>query len=186
LAFEQRKVEESKVLADFNEWLHSADSSDEPFSVVSGFLGQFLPSRKGTIFIYFNSRDVLTATCSGNNGQALPHFQASECWALRRDQSTSDILTSLYNPRQFLAAAAAKLDASAAMVGWGRLFRWMSIISKPATIHTTMMLVIWFCALSDKLMLMFRTHDVPCRYGGEEFAILTSGATNEVAIARCH
>jgi hypothetical protein len=114
---------------------------DEPFSVVGGFLGRLLHSSKGKIYICSNSRDVIAATVSWNNAEAQPHFQESECWAQLRDQSTRASLTSLYNRRHFLDAVRCKIRRVRSDVGV------VSIISKPSTIHASLMQVIWFCGL---------------------------------------
>lgn len=85
--FEAAKRDESRLLAEFNEWLQSSDSLEELFLVVSSFLEKLLPGSSGAVYVYANSRDVLEAVCSWPIEGVVTHFEPPECWALRRGRS---------------------------------------------------------------------------------------------------
>ncbi len=85
--FEESKRDESRLLAEFNEWLQSSDSLDELFTVVSSFLEKLLPGSKGSVYVYANARDVLEAVCSWPGEAGLSHFEPPDCWALRRGRT---------------------------------------------------------------------------------------------------
>lgn len=85
--FEESKRDESRLLAEFNEWLQSSDSLDELFTVVSSFLEKLLPGSAGSVYVYADTRDVLEAVCSWPNKAGLSNFEPPDCWALRRGRA---------------------------------------------------------------------------------------------------
>lgn len=85
--FEESKRDESRLLAEFNEWLQSSDSLDELFIVVSSFLEKLLPGSAGSVYVYADSRDVLEAVCSWPKEAGLSNFEPPDCWALRRGRA---------------------------------------------------------------------------------------------------
>lgn len=85
--FEHGKRVESRLLAEFNEWLQSSDSLDELFQVVSSFLEKLLPGSSGAVYVYADTRDILEAACGWPTGDDLTHFEPPDCWALRRGRS---------------------------------------------------------------------------------------------------
>ena len=85
--FEDSKRDESRLLAEFNEWLQSSDSLDELFTVVSSFLEKLLPGSAGSVYVYSDARDVLEAVCSWPAKAGLATFEPPDCWALRRGRA---------------------------------------------------------------------------------------------------
>lgn len=85
--FEESKRDESRLLAEFNEWLQSSDSLEELFTVVSSFLEKLLPGSAGSVYVYADTRDVLEAVCSWPNEAGLSNFEPPDCWALRRGRA---------------------------------------------------------------------------------------------------
>ncbi len=85
--FEESKRDESRLLAEFNEWLQSSDSLDELFTVVSSFLAKLLPGSAGSVYVYADARDVLEAVCSWPKEAGLSNFEPPDCWALRRGRA---------------------------------------------------------------------------------------------------
>lgn len=85
--FEESKRDESRLLAEFNEWLQSSDNLEELFSVVSSFLEKLLPGSAGSVYVYADARDVLEAVCSWPGEPGLSNFEPPDCWALRRGRA---------------------------------------------------------------------------------------------------
>lgn len=85
--FEESKRGESRLLAEFNEWLQSSDSLDELFTVVNSFLEKLLPGSAGSVYVYADTRDVLEAVCSWPKEAGLSNFEPPDCWALRRGRA---------------------------------------------------------------------------------------------------
>lgn len=85
--FEHGKRVESRLLAEFNEWLQSSDTLEELFQVVSSFLEKLLPGSSGAVYVYADSRDVLEAACGWPSEGDLAQFEPPDCWALRRGRS---------------------------------------------------------------------------------------------------
>lgn len=85
--FEESKRDESRLLAEFNEWLQSSDSLDELFTVVSSFLEKLLPGSAGSVYVYADARDVLESVCSWPTEAGLSNFEPPDCWALRRGRA---------------------------------------------------------------------------------------------------
>ncbi|MEM8755184.1 MAG: diguanylate cyclase, partial [Pseudomonadota bacterium] len=85
--FENSKRAESKLLAEFNEWLQSSDTLDEVFVVVSSFLSKLLPGSSGAVYTYADSRDVLSRACRWGDRAVVEDFELSDCWALRRGRA---------------------------------------------------------------------------------------------------
>ncbi|MEM7268253.1 MAG: diguanylate cyclase [Pseudomonadota bacterium] len=85
--FEDHKRGESRLLAEFNEWLQSSDSLEELFQVVSSFLEKLLPGSAGAVYVYADARDVLEAVCSWPGEPSFSHFAPQDCWGLRRGRS---------------------------------------------------------------------------------------------------
>ncbi|MEX2519019.1 MAG: diguanylate cyclase [Paracoccaceae bacterium] len=82
--FEEMKRTESRMLAEFNEWLQSSDTLDELFIVVSSFLSKLLPGSSGAVYTYGAARDVLQRACAWGESRQIEEFEPSDCWALRR------------------------------------------------------------------------------------------------------
>ena len=82
--FEEAKRTESRMLAEFNEWLQSSDTLDELFAVVSTFLGKLLPGSSGAVYTYPATRDALHRACAWGAAAQVEEFEPSACWALRR------------------------------------------------------------------------------------------------------
>ncbi|MFN3261982.1 MAG: diguanylate cyclase [Pikeienuella sp.] len=82
--FEEAKRTESRMLAEFNEWLQSSDTLDELFAVVSTFLGKLLPGSSGAVYTYPTTRDALHRACAWGAAAQIEEFEPSACWALRR------------------------------------------------------------------------------------------------------
>lgn len=82
--FEEAKRTESRMLAEFNEWLQSSDTLEELFAVVSTFLGKLLPGSSGAVYTYPASRDALHRACAWGAAAQVEDFEPSACWALRR------------------------------------------------------------------------------------------------------
>lgn len=82
--FEDAKRTESRMLAEFNEWLQSSDTLEELFTVVSSFLGKLLPGSSGSVYTYPPSRDHLKRACAWGAEPTADEFEPSACWALRR------------------------------------------------------------------------------------------------------
>lgn len=84
LALEQARRQQSRMLSEFDEWLHSCKSLDELLRVLEIFMPRLLPGSLGQLFIYSNSRDVLDGQCRWASSSLPEYIQADECWALRR------------------------------------------------------------------------------------------------------
>ncbi len=82
--FEEAKREESRMLAEFNEWLQSSDTLEELFTVVSSFLAKLLPGSSGAVYTYPPTRDHLKRACGWGAQPSVEEFEPSHCWALRR------------------------------------------------------------------------------------------------------
>lgn len=100
------------------------------------------------------------------------------------DQSTRDALTSLFNRRYFIECVRRELINP-------KKNKISSIISfdvdhfkkfNDTFGHDAGDTVLR--AISEALVSSFRDSDIPCRYGGEEFAIFLPGASAEIAIKR--
>lgn len=85
--FEHSKRAESKLLAEFNEWLQSSDTLDEVFVVVSSFLSKLLPGSSGAVYTYAHSRDILSRACRWGEEEVVEDFELADCWALRRGRA---------------------------------------------------------------------------------------------------
>ncbi len=85
--FEESKRDESRLLAEFNEWLQSSDCLEELFTVVSSFLEKLLPGSAGSVYVYADTRDLLESVCSWSKDATLSHFEPPDCWALRRGRA---------------------------------------------------------------------------------------------------
>ncbi len=84
LAAEQARRQETRLLAELDEWLQSCKSLAELYQIVSAFMQQLLPGSAGELYIYSNSRDVLDGSCHWGDFRPLEHIQPDACWALRR------------------------------------------------------------------------------------------------------
>lgn len=82
--FEEMKRTESRMLAEFNEWLQSSDTLDELFTVVSSFLSKLLPGSSGAVYTYGAAREALQRACVWGDTPRVEEFEPSDCWALRR------------------------------------------------------------------------------------------------------
>lgn len=84
LALEQARRRQSRLLSEFDEWLHSCKSIDELLRVLEIFMPRLLPGSAGQLFIYSNSRDVLDGQCRWSTPSLPDYIHADDCWALRR------------------------------------------------------------------------------------------------------
>src|SRR6266853_768896 len=75
---------ETRLLSDLNEWLQSCNSLGELYQMVAEFLGRLLPTCRGSLYIYANSRDVLESAKAWNGGKIMPAMHPDDCWGLRR------------------------------------------------------------------------------------------------------
>ncbi len=123
----------------------------------------------------------LSNFCSEQISLAIANVQMREQLL---HQSTRDALTSLYNRRHFLECVRRALASNQDK-------KPVSIISfdvdnfkkfNDTYGHDAGDTVLR--ALSDVLVKTFRGSDTPCRYGGEEFAVLMPGASSEIAYRR--
>lgn len=84
LAAEQVWKSEAKLLAELDEWLQVCKSLTELYEIVGAFMPRILPSTKGELYIYSNSRDVLDGACKWGGQHMHDHITPDSCWALRR------------------------------------------------------------------------------------------------------
>ena len=75
---------ESRLLAEFNEWLQCCKSLDELYEMVGTFLAVLLPNCAGSLYVYANSRDVLDCAKVWNGAEPTHAIQPDDCWSLRR------------------------------------------------------------------------------------------------------
>ena len=274
----QRLTRDTNRLSTLNEWLHSCNSLDELYDMVSMFLVKMLPECAGNLFIYANSRDVLECVKIWNGGKMTPAIHPEDCWGLRRgrpyifgeseiefpcahaeapgieayccipilahgetigllylefrpseraertaerprveaadlsaqrrlgivcagqislaianvklrdqlrDQSIRDPLTGLFN-RRYLMETGRREFARAARSGQS-----VSVLSidvdnfkKYNDNHGHDAGDTVLRAIGNCLETLFRSEDVPCRFGGEEFLVMLPGATIDVAARR--
>ena len=83
-AFENAKRDESRILAEFNEWLQSSDSLDELIQIVSAFLEKLLPESEGAVYVYADDKGYLESVCSWPIDGDVSHLETTDCWAMRR------------------------------------------------------------------------------------------------------
>ena len=83
LAEEARNTEEA-LLSGLNHWLHSCKAMQELNDVVCAYLMRLIPHSSGVLYIYNNSRDVLTPECSWNLDIQPCDIQPDDCWGLRQ------------------------------------------------------------------------------------------------------
>lgn len=100
------------------------------------------------------------------------------------DQSTRDALTTLYNRRYFVECVRRELSrmgekehASIISFDVDHFKKFNDNFGHDAGDSVLR-------AMSEVLVEMFRSSDIPCRYGGEEFAIFLPGATASIARQR--
>jgi len=119
--------------------------------------------------------------CSEQISIAIANVQLRE---QLMDQSTRDALTSLFNRRYFIECVRRELIKP-------KTHKVSSIISfdvdhfkkfNDTFGHDAGDTVLR--AISEALVSSFRDSDIPCRYGGEEFAIFLPGASAEIAVQR--
>ena len=87
LADERARQREAALLAQLDEWLQSCKSLQELFQIVTTFMRKVMPSTRGQLFIYANSRDVLEVACSWNCTSTQDNVAPDSCWALRRGRA---------------------------------------------------------------------------------------------------
>jgi|GEM_PF-1520322 len=87
LALEKARRRQTRLLSEFDEWLHSCKSLEELLRVLEIFMPRLLPKSSGQLFVYSNSRDLLDGKCQWGTHSIPEYIQADECWALRRGRS---------------------------------------------------------------------------------------------------
>ncbi len=86
---ESKRVRESRLLSELNEWLQACKSLDELYDMVATFLAKLMPKTSGSLYIYANSRDVLDGVKAWNHRDDLHAIQPDDCWGLRRGRTYS-------------------------------------------------------------------------------------------------
>ncbi len=87
IANETKRVRESRLLSELNEWLQSCRSLEELYDMVGTFMAKLLPNTAGSLFIYANSRDVLDGVKGWNKAGPLEPMHPDDCWGLRRGRN---------------------------------------------------------------------------------------------------
>jgi diguanylate cyclase (GGDEF)-like protein len=95
LVLEKARRRQTRLLSEFDEWLHCCKSLDELLRVLGIFMERLLPGSSGQLYVYSNSRDVLDGKCSWNADSLLEFIEPDDCWSLRRGRpysyGTSDV-----------------------------------------------------------------------------------------------
>ncbi len=89
LALEKSRRRQTRLLSEFDEWLHCCKSLDELLRVLGIFMERLLPGSSGQLYVYSNSRDVLDGKCSWKTKGALEFIRPDDCWSLRRGRPYS-------------------------------------------------------------------------------------------------
>ncbi|MEO1101021.1 MAG: diguanylate cyclase [Pseudomonadota bacterium] len=89
LALEKARRLQTRLLSEFDEWLHCCKSLDELLRVLGIFMERLLPGSSGQLYVYSNSRDVLDGKCSWKSKGALEFIRPDDCWSLRRGRPYS-------------------------------------------------------------------------------------------------
>lgn len=84
LILEKARRRQTRLLSEFDEWLHCCKSLDELLRVLGIFMERLLPGSSGQLYVYSNSRDVLDGKCSWNSDSVLEFIHPDDCWSLRR------------------------------------------------------------------------------------------------------
>lgn len=87
LNLERARQKEAQLIGQLDEWLQSSKSLAELFNIVAAFMERLLPSSRGELLVYSNSRDVLEAACSWGAMEPAAQIAPDSCWALRRGRS---------------------------------------------------------------------------------------------------
>lgn len=82
-----RLSREVQLLSELNQWLQSAATLNELFSMVSQFMTHLFGASEGAIFVYSNSRDVLDGWVAWNGAGLRDHIRPDACWGLRRGRT---------------------------------------------------------------------------------------------------
>ena len=76
------------LISNLSDSLHSSNSRDESYAVISAFARDILAGTSGCLYVYNNSRDQLYRAATWGldciNPGLLEYFTPDECWALRR------------------------------------------------------------------------------------------------------
>ncbi len=87
MASQVQLAREVQLLGELNEWLQSAATLDELFTMVSRFMTHLFAVSEGAIYVYSNSRDVLDGWVAWNGGKVHDHIRPDACWGLRRGRT---------------------------------------------------------------------------------------------------
>ncbi len=87
MARQVQLAREVQLLSELNEWLQSAATLDELFSMVSRFMTHLFAASEGAIYVFSNSRDVLDGWVAWNGAELRDHIRPDECWGLRRGRT---------------------------------------------------------------------------------------------------
>lgn len=94
----ERQNMEAGMLNKMGELLHTCDTLEEAYSVVTHSASQLFPNDSGVLFIINASRNLLESVLVFGNPPQMDHvFPPHECWALRRGRlyNAEDVSTGL-------------------------------------------------------------------------------------------
>jgi diguanylate cyclase (GGDEF)-like protein/PAS domain S-box-containing protein len=84
---EKKRNKERHLLSKTGEWLYSARTLNDLYSIVEKCVPKILPKVEGGLYIYSNSRDVLDLAVSFGELPSPSYIEPDQCWALRRGRS---------------------------------------------------------------------------------------------------
>lgn len=84
---ERQRKAERHTLAKTTEWLYSARTLDDLYSIVKKCMPKLIPDADGGLYIYSNSRDVLDIAVKFGDVSVPSYIEPDNCWALRRGRS---------------------------------------------------------------------------------------------------
>ncbi|TNC09839.1 diguanylate cyclase [Methylobacterium terricola] len=80
----QKTEAERRTLSQTSDWLQSAKSEEELYSMVSTVLSRLIPECRGALYVYSGSRDTLDLAESWNDATGPETIHPDDCWGLRR------------------------------------------------------------------------------------------------------
>jgi diguanylate cyclase (GGDEF)-like protein len=86
---QERRAQQSRVLAEMSSLLQATSAVDELFAVIADYMERLFPAHGGAFYAYSASRDDLEQKSwwGGFPGGEQPMMKPAECWGLRRGRA---------------------------------------------------------------------------------------------------